>query len=334
MPEVTALNRILAQSFNRSIIIALQNPPDAKASAARIQRIINSLPKGKLYSSNHGSNVSFYTMQDGHQKYMSQRSNNTHALARKSYLMLLQEILELTASDRPADILRRDTLIAKLQKLILSFERGNLNLARIVLTSEQYKWFTRSFVQKKIDPSKAHQAACGLFVRSNSEKEIINTSEDLALPLHYEEKQTIYVFPLVQKLRDELVSEGFLREDAKVEQLFDFRKGITTWNVPSEFQWMNTHGSIWKSYFPPKGTIVIYNDFKIMLADGTIFIWEHEGLMDFFIYRCNATERITVMKTTHTVDKENILETYQDQVDSPEKLIAVITKYILPRLWF
>ena len=139
MPEVTALNRILAKAFNKSITIALQSPPDAKASAARIQRIINSLPQGKLYSSNHGSNVSFYTMQDGHQKYMSQRSNSTHALARKSYLMLLQEILELTDSDRPSDILRRNTLIAKLQKLILSFERGNLNLARIVLTSDQYK---------------------------------------------------------------------------------------------------------------------------------------------------------------------------------------------------
>ena len=97
---------------------------------------------------------------------------------------------------------------------------------------------------------------------------------------------------------------------------------------------MNTHGSIWRSYFPPKGTIVIYNDFKIMLADGTIFIWEHEGLMNFFIYRCNATERVAIMKITHTVDKENILETYQDQIDSREKIIDVITEYILPRLWF
>ena len=124
MPEVTALNRILARSFNKSIKIALQNPPDAKASVARIQRIINSLPKGKLYTSNHGSNVSFYTMQSGHQKYMPQRSNHTHALARKSYLMLLQEILELTDSDLPSDIMSSNTHISTLQKLILSFEHG------------------------------------------------------------------------------------------------------------------------------------------------------------------------------------------------------------------
>ena len=56
--------------------------------------------------------------------------------------------------------------------------------------------------------------------------------------------------------------------------------------------------------------------------------------MNFFIYRCNATERVAIMKITHTVDKENILETYQDQIDSREKIIDVITEYILPRLWF
>lgn len=334
MPEVTALNKITAEAFNKSIEIALRNPPDVRNSVTRIQHILNSLPEGKLYSSNHGSGVSFYTVRNGHQKYMSQRSKSTHALARKSYLMLVREILELTGSDRATDILRRDILIARLQRLILSFERGHLDIARIVLTSNQYKWFSRSFTQKKIDPSKALRAACGLLTRSKSEKDIVNTAEELAVPFHYEEKQIIHVFPQVRKLRDELVKKGVLREDASVEQLFDHRNGITTWNVPPTLQWMNAPGSIWKSYYPPNGIIVIYNDFKIMFADGTIFIWEHEGLIDLFIYRCNATERTSVMKITGTVKEENLLETYEDDVDSPEKREAIIEKYILPRLWF
>lgn len=62
-------------------------------------------------------------------------------------------------------------------------------------------------------------------------------------------------FFLVRKLRDEFVSRGFLREDASIEQLFDFRRGTIIWNVPPDLPWMNAPGSIWKSYYPPKGTI-------------------------------------------------------------------------------
>ncbi|MBQ3322780.1 MAG: hypothetical protein IJH05_08065 [Firmicutes bacterium] len=97
---------------------------------------------------------------------------------------------------------------------------------------------------------------------------------------------------------------------------------------------MNSQGSIWKTYEPFDGTIELFNDFMIMLADGTIIIWEHEGLMDDFIYRCNSSERASVIKYTGTVDKDNLIETYEHDIDTPEKLIDMIEHRILPRLWF
>ena len=329
MPIVVALSKITAQAFNRSIELALRSPPDKDASLDRIRRAIGNLPEGKLYTSNQGREVTFYTMIDGHQKYMPKKSPATHSLARKTYLMLLQEILELTESNRPADVLRRKALIAKLQKLISAYERGNLDLARIILTSQQHRWFAGKFVQKSINKAKAAQASCGLFVRSNAEKDIVNAAESLAVPLHYEEQQIIKVHSLVKKLEDDLRRRGLLHG-----QVYDYFEGNIHWNVPPELEWMNARGSVWMSYYPARGTIIIFNDFRIMFADGTIFIWEHEGMMGDFFYRCHATERASVMKITNTVNKENLLETYQEDIDSPEKLKDIIEKYVLPRLWF
>ena len=116
--------------------------------------------------------------------------------------------------------------------------------------------------------------------------------------------------------------------------LYSFGRERIYWNVPPELEWMNAPGSIWKTYYPPNGTITIYNDFIIMLADGEYIIWEHEGLMSDFRYRCQASERISVIKYTGTVDKGNLIETYEHDIDTPEKLIDIIERRILPRLWF
>ena len=71
-----------------------------------------------------------------------------------------------------------------------------------------------------------------------------------------------------------------------------------------------------------------------MFADGSIFIWEHEGLILEFIYRIHASERGSVMKITNAVDRDNFIETYENDVDTPEKVIDIIERKILPRLWY
>ena len=319
---------IKASSFNRSIKMALVSPPCVTESLSKIRHIIGNLPDGKLYASDHGNAVSFYTIVNGHQKYISKRSKEIYPLARKTYLLLLLHILELTGSGRTRDIIKRKTLITKLQKLMIIFERGNLELERIVLTSKQYKWFAGNYIQKHIDKNKAFRSTCDKYVRSKSERDIANANEKLAVPFHYEERTVIFVRPIVTKLYEALQKKGLQG------RLYEYTNGTIIWRVPPELQWMNTSGSIWKTYDAGTGTIAIFNDFKIMLANGDIIIWEHEGLMGDFVYRCNASERAAIIKLTETIDKGNLIETYEHDIDSPEKLIDIIERHILPRLWF
>ena len=327
---------IMPNTFCASIGKALQSPFDVDSSMKRIRNTLNSLPAGKLYISKQKHKVTFYSMIDGKQSYLSKQSNLIHPLARKRYLELLLEILQLTTSTKVSDMKRRRLLIYKLEDLIYVYSKGNLDLAQIVLTSKQYRWYTRDFWQKFIDPSKSLETASGVLVRSKSERDIINAAESMAVPLHYEEQTIIFVRPLVEKLRDDLIRRFKSGEQPGFSkgQLYAFKNENIHWNVPAELEWMNVHGSIWKSYYPADGTVAIYNDFVIMLANGELFIWEHSGLMDHFIYRCNSSERVAVMKYTGVTSRNNFLETYEHDIDTPEKLINIIERTILPRLWF
>jgi len=324
-----AVTTFMPEEFNKSIELALRRIPSKEEPVARIQHIINSLPDGKLYVSNRRKDTVFYIKVEGHHQYLPKKSELVYLLARKKYLTLLLQILELSDSRNPKEIQKRRELIKRLQKLITDFGRGRLELARIVLTQKQYRWLTSQFEQKYIDKAKALRTQKGLHVRSKSERDIINTCDSLAVPHHYEERQFIYVKPLVDKLEEELREMGW-----NIYPVCKFGSGGTRWNVPSQLEVMNAKGSVWRSYYPPKGTIKLYNDIRIMLADGSFFVWEHEGLMAHFTYRYNAAERTAVMKFTETVDTGHLLETYERDIETPEKRIDIIERSILPRLWF
>ncbi|MBE6045203.1 MAG: hypothetical protein E7221_00685 [Clostridiales bacterium] len=327
------MNRVIltltASALNKSIVSALQSPPNAMTSIEMIQRALRSLPEGTLYPSDNGNTVSFYVFRNGHQKYLSKKSDLLHPLARKKYLMILLEVLKLTHASTPKAISRRVALISKLQNLLTLYERGNLDLSRVVLTSRQHKWFTNQFHQKHMNESDVHAMAYHLPFRSKSERDITNGLASFAVPHHYEEQKIIYVQPLVENLRSYLQNNRLLQG-----RLYSIVNGTTRWHVPSALDWMNVRGSIWRSYEPSDGTIELFNDFMIMLADGTILVWEHEGMIDHFIYRCNTSERIAVMKCTGTISNENLIETYEEEIDSPEKIAEIIQRRILPRLWF
>ena len=106
-----------------------------------------------------------------------------------------------------------------------------------------------------------------------------------------------------------------------------------TWQVPEYLQWMNSPGSIWKSYNERTGYITIFNDFKSMLADNDTVLMEHEGLCDDFVYRCNAAERVFVMLYTKSVSRKNLIYTFEDDVADKSVLESIIENTILPRLW-
>ncbi|MBQ3322934.1 MAG: hypothetical protein IJH05_08845 [Firmicutes bacterium] len=325
----TANTVTTAAVFNKSIEAALKRPPALKESIDRILRDVSKLPDEKLYISNRRQDVIFYTLVDDHQKYQSKKTDEIWHLARRKYLLQLVEILKLTDTASHRGIQKRQALIRDLQKMVASFERGNLDIFRITLTDNQYRWLTSHFEQKRINPAKALQTVSGLYVRSKSERDILNAYEDWAVPYHYEERQFIFVKPLVDKLEEELQEMGF-----RSGQLYTFGSYDARWNVPPELEVINARGSIWRSYYPPKGTIKIFNDIKTMFADGSFFIHEHEGMMNMFGYRLSASERASVMKFTGTVDNAHFLETYEHDIDTREKVSNIIKSNILPRLWF
>ncbi len=320
---------ITAKAFCASLEKALVDPPDVDMSIRRIQRILTGLPDQQLYVSDQNGKVTFRWKVDGKLTYLSKKSTNIHKIARRRYLLLLLEILKLCKSEKVQDVKRRKLLFRRLVKLLDEFERGNLDIAQIVLTNKQLKWFRGPFQHKYIDLNTMTTTAGGIPVRSKSERDIANANEALAVPFHYEERTVIYVHDLVVQLEETLKREKRLNG-----HLYRFGRERIHWNVPPDLEWMNAPGSIWKTYYPPNGTITIYNDFIIMLADGELLIWEHEGLMQDFRYRCQASERASIMKYTGTVVKENLIETYEHDIDTPEKLIDIIERRILPRLWF
>ena len=71
-----------------------------------------------------------------------------------------------------------------------------------------------------------------------------------------------------------------------------------------------------------------------MTADSTTVILEHEGLLDDFVYRNNATERISLLKLTGALQDESILETSERETGDVNLIHTKIKRDILPRLWF
>ena len=320
---------ISASAFSVSIERALLHIPDAEASIRRITNTLNVLPANKLYISNGKSSVVFHVVINGKQRYISPKDKTVHSLARRRHLQVLRQILELSNSTKSSDIRRRQVLIKRLQKTVTLFEQGNLDLSKIVLTGKQYDWFRGNYQKKAIDPASPITTLLGEPVRSKSERDITNGFISLAVPYHYEEQNIIFVRPFVDKLKEQLTKKGSLKG-----QLLVVRNNTTQWFVPAELEWMNSRGSIWRTYEPYDGTVELFNDFMVMLSDGTIIIWEHEGLVDDFIYRCNSSERTAVMKCTGTVNSGNLIETFERDIDTTEKISSIIEHRILPRLWF
>ena len=71
-----------------------------------------------------------------------------------------------------------------------------------------------------------------------------------------------------------------------------------------------------------------------MLANSDLMCWEHHGMCSDFTYRNNAGERVMVMKFTRSVPSGGLIETFEHDVDSPDKIIGILKKEVLPKLWF
>ncbi|MCQ2546218.1 MAG: hypothetical protein MJ161_01555 [Clostridia bacterium] len=310
---------ISPDAFKRSISIALQGNYDKTAALSRVRKRLAGTDEGILHFRHDRGCVYFYEKINGKEVYISKKTERLYSLARRKYLCLLLHALEENTSEN----------VSLLLSLIDEFADGNLNLAKIVMTSNQFNWFTRGYVKKKIDLSTAKYTNNNIPVRSKSERDIGNALEELAVPYHHDEKQIIKVFPLVCSLENDLKERGLL-----AGTLNYIRGNTCLWRVPKELEWMNCVGSIWRAYDPCSGNIIIYNDFKILLADNEMIYWEHEGMCDDFIYRANASEREIVLQYTNTVKRGNMITTFEKEVEDTKCLRQIIMREVLPRLWF
>ena len=319
----------------RSLHSAFLVPRDYSAAMQRLINTINRLPSGRLQISHINNGIYFYL----DRKYLRKDSDLLYSLARKRYCVTLLQVIEIHAR-RPAAnssayakfVSRRDEAFGKLEQLIRDFSAGNLKLDRIVLTPQQYAWYRGRYKKKYFDKD---QMATDLTipqgdpVRSKSEQRIGIELHNFAVPCHYEELLLINVQKLVRSLEMELRDRNQFRG-----KLYSYQGYSCIWNVPDELSWMNAPSSIWRSYDSRTGCLRIHPDYTIMLADGSLLYWEHEGLMHQFYYRVNASERVEIMHQAGRIPKEQIIETNELQANEREILQEIIRNQILPYLWF
>lgn len=328
-------NKMDPNAVIRSLRCTIIMTHDYSAACARLRNRLRRLPKEPLHIDHQHDGVFFYT----NGKYLRKRSDLLYSLARKRYCATLLNVL-MQISELPAGTAQRDPFhseqfqaaFAKLEKLIHDYADGNLDLARILLTQQQFAWYSGNYQQKPFrgDPNgKVLLNPQGDRVMSKSEQNIGIALWDFAVPCHYEESLCIDVQRLVDTLRKDLTEEGLPNR-----QLYYYQSGTCFWNVPEHLQWMNAPGSIWRAYDSRSGFIRIHPDYTIMLADGTLLYWEHEGLMEHPIYRANSTERVSIMLLSGRIARENLIETFEKEANDRQTLEQIIRTRILPRLWF
>lgn len=319
----------------RSLRDAFLLPRDYGPIITRLTNTVNRLPKGRIQITHTHNCVSFYL--DG--KYLKKGSDLLYPLARKRYCETLLLLLTLHAQ-RPAAasadyaqfLSDWNKAFEQLAALILDYSKGNLQLERILLTPQQYSWFYGRYNQKAFPENQTSPELLipqGDPVRSKSEQRIGIELHKYAVICHYEEQLKLNVQRLVQSLHTELQ-----QRDPLQGPLFTFHGLTCVWNVPAELAWMNAPGSIWRGYDDRTGCLLLYPDYTIMLADGSLLYWEHEGMLHQFFYRTNALERIEVIHQASRIPKSRIIETNEPQANDQEALREIIRRRILPYLWF
>ena len=227
----------VVQSLKSAIIMT----HDYSAACAQIRNRLRRLPNDPLHPDRQHNGIYFYT----NGKYLRKESDLLYSLARKRYCAALLNVLT-QISELPASMAQRDPFqseqcsaaFAKLDKLIHDYADGNLDLARILLTQQQYTWYVGDYHKKPFSGSPNDQILLnpqGDRVLSKSEQNIGIALWDLAVPCHFEELLRINVQRLVDALQKDLKEQGL-----PSRQLYYYQSGICFWNVPEHLQWMNT----------------------------------------------------------------------------------------------
>lgn len=311
-----------------SLALAFASPSDLDASEQRLLGMLSHLPSDPLYIMHDRRQISYYRQSSSGRTYLRKRSEDIYPLARSRYLKELLLTLR-TLPEMFAHPDRWDLQFQRLANLIRDFAGGNLDVARIVLSQKQYSWFTGNYRKKNHDNNDfLPLIGYDYTVSSKSEQNIGHGLWQHAVPMHYEESLRINVQSLVDELVSYMIDNG-----SSGRNLFYYRGGVCYWNVPKELQFMNNPGSLWHTYDYKTGCVSIHPDFTIMLADGSLVYWEHEGLLEKPIYRINAQDRVSVMRFCGGLDSGHLIQTSEYESTDRMALERIIRKQLIPRLW-
>lgn len=304
---------------------------DRDAAVKRLHGFVNMAGAKTLEIRYDRGGFVFYSYDGTDEVYLKKSSPELYQLARKRYCLALIDLLEVTASGWDESDETQAKALEEIATLLMKFEVGNLELLRIVFSGKQYKWYAANY-SKKTPPQTGHPLGDEL-VRSKSEQGIGLEMLEACVPFHFEERMRVYVKPLVDAIEAKVYGETHMDWTPR-RSLFYYKNDVCYWNVPPALEWMNAPGSIWKTYNYKTGEITIYPDFKIMWADGTVKVWEHEGLTIDPVYRCNASERIFVIEFTGIAEADDIILSYERDVDDKQRLAHIIETRVLPGVWW
>ena len=102
---------------------------------------------------------------------------------------------------------------------------------------------------------------------------------------------------------------------------------------------VNTVGTLWDLHETTEGISIYLEDVlrgvgEDDLTKTTAFANETRTVESLALQRYLFGDGSETAYANYQQNKENLLETYQEDIDSPEKLKDIIEKYVLPRLWF
>ena len=169
----------------------------------------------------------------------------------------------------------------------------------------------------------------GIVTRSKSEQRWGSRFELFGMPYRYEMRVKVNVADFVNELEEELKERCLLDG-----MLFYYIGNECIWNVPPEYSWMNEKGSIWKTYDSLTNEITIYPDFIFKLRDGSLLVWEHEGMALKYRYRCNASERIFILRESGKFAEQNLVFTFERDVNDKQEMDRLIMTHLIPQILF
>lgn len=175
-------NRLLKQLEDE-----LQNAPPGSLSFWRTDGV-----NGKVYFSNK---------YNGKSKGITGSPDLIYKLARKRYLSIVvsemrqdcasyTSIYEKTAKSKKKRSIKTSAEI--LTYLLKEYAEAGLDISRITLTPEQYRWMHASYASNSINPDELiYETYSGIRVRSKSERTIGNRLELYGFPYRYEQPVTV-----------------------------------------------------------------------------------------------------------------------------------------------